>query len=333
MTRPGRQGAGPSDRTPGPIPEQRAAHIAPTIGLLTALPIEFVTTRALIRYPAEQYIEHDPAPYVLGKMPSRSPRQDHRVVLTQLGATATNAAAEGCVNLIRSFPTVSIVIMVGVAAGVPNPQRPNQHVRLGDIVVAQDVVDYDHIWALEHRTELRRSFPAPSARLVRCVDQLIADELSGTRPWDEWMRLPGNPVLARYCRRPSESTDVVLNAVGQRLAHPRRDFSGHLRGVPKVHFGRIGSADRSLSDVTTRDQLAARHGLLALEMEGAGIGSAAFLNNLEWFVVRGISDYGDSRRDTSWRPYASLAAAAYVRALLAKSPLIEPRNILNSAAY
>jgi nucleoside phosphorylase len=53
-------------------------------------------------------------------------------------------------------------------------------------------------------------------------------------------------------------------------------------------------------------------------MEGAGIGRSSFLNSKEWFVVRGISDYGDGHRDDAWRRYASLTAAAYARSLLAK---------------
>lgn len=36
-------------------------------------------------------------------------------------------------------------------------------------------------------------------------------------------------------------------------------------------------------------------------------------------MVRGVSDYADSSYTFQWRPYAALAAAAYVRALLAAS--------------
>jgi hypothetical protein len=33
-------------------------------------------------------------------------------------------------------------------------------------------------------------------------------------------------------------------------------------------------------------------------------------------VIRGISDYGDAEKSDLWQPYASLAAAAYLRVLL-----------------
>jgi len=55
-------------------------------------------------------------------------------------------------------------------------------------------------------------------------------------------------------------------------------------------------------------------------MEGKGIGNTGFYEGAEWFTVRGISDYGDRYVTTAWRGYASMAAAAYVRALLAVTP-------------
>jgi nucleoside phosphorylase len=96
-------------------------------------------------------------------------------------------------------------------------------------------------------------------------------------------------------------------------------------GWPKVHHGLIGSADRSLRSARVRDALAADQ-LIAFEMEGKGIGSAGFAGGLEWFVVRGVSDYGDAGTDKRWRGYASIVAAAYVRALLAECAPLRPRG-------
>ncbi len=309
----------PEPRTPEGLDGQTRR---PTVGLITAIPEEFAAMRALLEQPEEKYVNRDPAPYVLGNLPSREKLRNHRTVLTLLGATATNAAANGCTNLVRSFPTVAAVIMVGIAAGIPNPYRPERHVRLGDIVVAtQGLVDYDHVRTVADGIQPRRQFPLPSPRFVRCADMLKADELSGQRPWEKWLDEGRPPNLTGY-QRPPQHTDVLRDGGGNRLHHPHRNVSGHRKGHPKVHYGAIGSADRSLRDAAARDQLASRHSFLAIEMEGAGIGSSSFLNNLEWFVIRGISDYGDGQRNEIWRRHASLAAASYLRALLAKcSPL------------
>lgn len=290
----------------------------PTIGLITAIPEEFVAMRALLDEPAEHIATGDLSHYVLGTMPSREAGRRHGIVLTLLAATANNAAASGCVNLMNSFPSVSVVIMVGTAAGIPNPHRPDQHVRLGDIVVASyGLVDYDHVQAIDGNMEQRRPFPLPSARLVHCADLLKADELRGHRCWEQWLDQSQHPDLVGY-GRPPDTTDVLYDSSGYRLRHPPRNVSGHRRGFPKVHYGLIGSADRSLRDAVMRDELAGKHRVLALEMEGSGIGNATFLNGREWFVVRGISDYGDRYRTEPWRKYASLSAAAYTRALLSK---------------
>ena len=99
-------------------------------------------------------------------------------------------------------------------------------------------------------------------------------------------------------------------------------LSGHRPGQPKVHSGLIASGDRSLRSARKRDQIAACHDVLAIEMEGKGIGNAGFYEGVEWFAVRGISDYGDCHVTRAWRRYASMAAAAYVRALLAVTPAI-----------
>jgi nucleoside phosphorylase len=303
----------PQPRPPVPMAETGL----PTIGIVTAIPEEYAAMSALLDRPAERDIPGDPATYVLASVPSKSAARSHRVALTQLGATATDAAADGCTHMLRSFPSIAAVLMVGIAAGMPNPGQPTRHVRLGDIVVGtRDFIDYGHSRRVADGEQQRRQFPQPSPRFVRCADMLKAGELGGQRPWEHWIG-PGRPAnLVRYTR---PRTDVLRDSDGNVVPHPSRRLSEHqANGMPKVHYGSIGSADISLRDPATRDELAARYGFLAVEMEGAGIGRSSFQNGKEWFVVRGISDYGDGHSSDGWRRYASLTAAAYVRALLAK---------------
>lgn len=281
----------------------------------------------LLEDSVDRYVSPDPAQYTVGGLPSVPGQPNHTVALTLLGSTATNAAADGCANMIRSYPSIKVVIMVGIAAGIPQVSRPDCHVRLGDVVVAEGMVEYDHVTVDPGGTQLRQGFPVPSPVLMRCANKLRALELRDVRPWEQWLTID----FESYAR-PNERTDIVYDNSGNRLGHPRRDRSGHRKGFPKVHYGLIGSADRSVRDVDTRDHIAARHRLMAIEMEGAAIGISSSLNGREWFVVRGISDYGDNMRNGTWRGYASLAAAAYVRSLLAQcGPLSvdRPREAIN----
>ena len=75
-----------------------------------------------------------------------------------------NIAATRATLLLEHFPTVTSIIMVGIAGGVPNPENPDTHVRLGDIVVSdrKGVVQYD--FDKEDVPRLQRHPPRPPTR-------------------------------------------------------------------------------------------------------------------------------------------------------------------------
>lgn len=290
---------------------------APTIGLVAALPEEYEAMAVLIDDATEWPIAGDRSLYTCGTVPSAQPGQPHHVVLTMLGDTANNAAAAAVAHLLRSFGSVDQVLMTGIAAGVPMPARPDRHVRLGDIVVSTwGIVDYDHVVDQDGRLTLRQGFPVPSPLLCGRAKALAVQEIRGQRPWEDGLArlIAQRPAFAR----PDPATDVIHA--------PDPLLSGHRSGVPKVHEGRIGSANRSLRNATLRDALAERYDLRAIEMEASGIGSSAFASGREWLVVRGISDYGDQCMGTLWRRYASAVAAAYIRALLGCCPPLDPHG-------
>jgi nucleoside phosphorylase len=279
----------------------------PEFGIVTARHEEFTAVRALLDDAAPpRGVRDDRADCVLGTLPSRAAQRPHRVVLAMLGDTGTNTAAESCANLARSFGSIRTVIMSGIACGVPRPAHAGWHVRRGDVVVATSgIVDYDHVEETVDGRRPRHALGRPSPLLTRRAKLLRANEIDGERPWEHWLELAQRRIPA-YARPAEPAGDP-----------PAR---------PAIHHGYIGSANRSLRDARVRDRIAGEHDLLAIEMEGSGIGSASFANGLEWFVVRGISDHGEHGTDGRWRGYASIAAAAYVRALLAECQPGGPRG-------
>lgn len=304
-----------------PLARPRPDAIEPTFGIVTALPEEFAAMSSFIGNQRRAHVAGDPADYTLGTLPSSDPTRAHRVVLTLLGETGNDAAASATANLLRSYPSVRCLLMVGIAAGVPDPARPERHVRLGDIVVARrGIAEYDSVRDNDDGPTLLRSFPPPSPLLERRARRLKAGEAIGSRPWEDLLAAQAH-VLPEFSR-PAESTDVLHSADGSQdeIAHPDAALSGHRPGQPKVHSGLIASGDRSLRSAVKRDDIAAAHDVLAIEMEGKGIGNAGFYQGVDWFTVRGISDYGDRHVSRIWRNYAALAAAAYTRALLAETP-------------
>lgn len=299
----------------------RAYVTAPVFGILTVLPEEFAAMRSFIDYPRRANVDGDRADYVIGTMPSADPDRTHEVVLTMLSETGNDAAASACTNLLRSYRSVRCLLMVGIAVGVPAPARPERHVRLGDIVVARrGIAEYDSVRDNDDGPVSRRAFPPPSPLLERRARLLQAGEMTGDRPWEDLLT-EQTRLFPRF-GRPPESTDIVYSSDGSgiQVQHPDMALSGHRSGQPKVHSGLIASGDRSLRSARKRDEIAARHDVLAIEMEGKGIGNTGFYEGAEWFTVRGISDYGDRHVSRTWRGYASMAAAAYVRALLGVTP-------------
>jgi nucleoside phosphorylase len=287
---------GPADR---PAP-------GPTFGLVTVLPEELHAMRSMLDGSRPVGVANDRATYLTGTLPAAGSDAVHRVVLTMSGDVGTSPAAAACADLARSFPTVGFLVMLGIAAGVPR-RRPGPQVLLGDIVVGTwGVVDYDHVRELPGGPVLRQPFPRPSPYLVRATAMLRAEAMAGRRTWEPLLEAAGGS-----------------DPMARRPRTPQRD--GRL--LPAVHHGRIGSGDRSLSNPRVRDEIAERYGIVAFEMEGAGVGRSSVLAGVEWLVVRGVSDFGGPDAPASpWRPYASFAAAAYVRAMLGQCRPVGPRG-------
>jgi nucleoside phosphorylase len=81
------------------------------------------------------------------------------------------AAARGTL-LLQHFPSVEAIVMVGIAGGVPNPDKADDHVRLGDVVVSdrRGVIQYDFVKKTRKVTEVRASPRPPHARLLEASE-------------------------------------------------------------------------------------------------------------------------------------------------------------------
>ncbi len=282
----------------------------PKIAILTALPEEFTAVRELLTWQGGRV--HDPSVFgIFGELPGLD-GQVHSVVLAQTVEAGNIDAAVTLEGLRRLFPSIDIVVMCGIACGVPRIDDPARHVRLGDIVVGSwGVVGYDHLDVYDDTESPRGDSPAPAHRLRVADNELKAAMAKGLRPWEAWLQ---REWPAQF-HRPLTEPDLVPLPTGS-VAHPDALASGHLHR-PKVLWGRIGSADKSLRSAKARDEVARRFDLAALEMESYGVAVGAQRASLGYFVVRGISDYGDKLTVADWRGYAAVTAACYVRALLA----------------
>jgi hypothetical protein len=84
---------------------------------------------------------------------------------------------------------------------------------------------------------------------------------------------------------------------------------------PIFHFGAIASGDRVQKSGIDREKYAKDLGVIAFEMEGAGVWDV-----LPCLVVKAVCDYSDSHKNKKWQDYAAAVAAAAAKIILMLYP-------------
>ena len=161
-----------------------------TVGIVTALPKERAAMLAMLEQPVSWEAPGRGAGrvYALGEVPSSDGGQ--HVVALALADMGNNIAAARGTLLLQHFPDVEAILMVGIAGGVPNPDKAAEHVRLGDIVVSDrlGVIQYDFIKKTAKINEVRPPPRPPHARLLEAARLLESDMLAQARPWEGHMQ-------------------------------------------------------------------------------------------------------------------------------------------------
>ena len=83
-------------------------------------------------------VPNDPNEYRLGDVSAADGNGVHRVVVILLKKAGNNSAATAASHLLRSFPSVNDVLMVGIAGSYHCPSDVGKHVRLGDCVASNE---------------------------------------------------------------------------------------------------------------------------------------------------------------------------------------------------
>lgn len=222
-------------------------------------------------------------------------------------ATATALIKSKCEHVRK-------VILVGIAAGQENLVDKEKDIRLGDVIVGDKMIQYDYVKRTDGKFELRGNNLSPGDKqLLNAVDRLLSlQEHKGTassvKPWDKY--IDRGIATIRSADRPLEDPNTRLRKYVKGLVYERSE------NRPHVHVGTIGSACTLLKDAEYRDSLSVNHGTIAYEMEGAGVAVASSMIDIGYLNVRGICDYGDTRKSDDWQTYASVCAAAVARAIL-----------------
>jgi len=309
-----------ADFLPAPPGHRDMRMTLPTTGIIVALTEEYDAIRLMIDNERRHRASGSGGSreYLMGDIPSVR-GGIHRIIIAQTMSMGNDSAAIRVSKMLEAFDGIDSIIMCGISGGVPNPEKPHEHVRLGDVVISDrlGVVQYDFGKESGEVFEHRHSPRPPSARLLEAVQILEQDRLTAKRPWDEHL---ANGLRHRSLTQPDISTDVILDEAGRPVAHPT------LPGPkPRIHLGPIASANVVQGDFKKRDRLRDKYKVNAVEMEGSGVADATWeYERAGYLVVRGVCDYCDVRtkatQTDAWKPYAAMVAAAYVRALLEAIP-------------
>ena len=271
---------------------------------------------------------HDTNSYSFGRM------ANHNVVIASLpaGDFGVTSAATVAKEMIRSYKSIKIGLMVGIGGGVPNAKFD---IRLGDVVISQPqdsfggVVQYDRGkrnagGKFERTGQLNK----PPQLLLNALGTMQADidRLDFDLGKYLYQNLQNQPRMFSKYGRPHERDDLFRSDYEHLekdrpciKCSPEHLMSRQTRKSPrkvKFHYGTIASGSSLIKSGTERDRISQDlGGILCFEMEAAGL-----MDNFPCLVIRGICDYADSHKNDTWHKYAAMTAACYAKKLLSKIP-------------
>ncbi|KAF7510935.1 hypothetical protein GJ744_005765 [Endocarpon pusillum] len=128
-----------------------------------------------------------------------------------------------------------------------------------------------------------------------------------------------NPFLCGECANCKQNTDRVcttaiksncdqLKCSSSKLVSRRRP---NQECIPVIHFGLIASGNTVMKSGEGRDEIADKWGVIAFEMEGAGV-----WEHFPCLIIKGVCDYADCHKEKKWQNYAAATAATCTKAFL-----------------
>ena len=282
------------------------------IGIITALPKECAAVKLLLENVEECYFDGSGAGhrFFIGELKSANGGV-HKIALGQCGM-GNNKASIRAIMMKNHFPEIESIIMVGIAGGVPSPDNISKHVRLGDIVVSEGIIQYDFVKETSGEKICRSDPSKPSAKLLEALDAIKVKEYEGVYAWKSFI----DTYAVKKFAKPN-CDDILHDSAGEIVPHPEdidRDR------YPKIFYGRIASANTLLKSFERRQRLKEEFDVQAVEMEASGIADAAWVTETGYLVVRGICDYCDEYKNDDWQEYAAIVAACYTRDLIENLP-------------
>ncbi len=325
----------------------------PSILIVTALEEEFEAAKILLYYRTkvsqdliDTIISSEGDEYkgvfkcVFGQIPS-SDGGWHEVLLSQISRMGNTPAAARTGILLQKFESIKYVFMVGIAGGIPNLSKPEDHVRLGDIVISESVIEYDNLkieslrynklkpysnniiktseMLLKSARKLKSSQKTPWIECITYASEILGVirpskdilwVLTNNEKWKDFLDMAISDGLNndQFENLLEEHYEELYDKIS--VEHP---YEKRVKNKPKVFLGPVASANILLKDEKLRDELREKYGVKAVEMESAGVATVCKLKKKAFISIRGICDYCNWKKNDDWHDYAAIVAAAFAK--------------------
>ncbi|PYH79080.1 purine and uridine phosphorylase [Aspergillus uvarum CBS 121591] len=239
----------------------------------------------------------------------------HNIVLAHMPGIGKASATAVAVHCQVSFPNLKLALIVGVCGALPFMNN-GQEIILGDIIISDGIIQYDfgrqYPGQFVRKNALLDSPGRPNpeirahlAKLKSRRGRTVLRDMIGTH----LHVLQSDPQLKTDYQYPGTEQDVLYQP-GSNIIIPRQRLE-KANPMPDVHFGLVASGDTIMKFGQLRDCIAMAEGVIAFEMEGAGVS-----DNIPHVIIKGVSDYADSHKTKVWQHYAAATAAACMKAFL-----------------
>ena len=255
---------------------------------------------------------------------------EHNVMLAYIPGMSVASAAAVAGTIRVSFSNIKLALVVGVCGGMPY-DTDGREILLGDMIISQALIQYDfgrqYAKEFKKKTSIQETLGRPSPEIRPIQAKLgtsrykkrmqsdiatfleeIETKLPKTKPLTR-----ENDVLyhssyvhqhhasaACECGEGDRICEAALNLACEdlgseavmRVARNRLDDT---KPQPVVHFGVMGSGNKVIKSGLHRDQVAKADGIIAFEMEGAGV-----WDYFPSILIKGVCDYADSHKRKGW---------------------------------
>ena len=104
----------------------------------------------------------------------------------------------------------------------------------------------------------------------------------------------------------------------------KKAVAANEKANPDIHTftGRVASGDQFISNKEVKERIVSLFHPMCVEMEGAGIAQAAYLNKVSYVIIRAISDKADNSATMDYPTFEKKAIAHSVRLMKELLPMI-----------